>query len=241
MRRSLAYWLVFVIVALWIGHAQAQDNAAPVPAVTTIVIFGDSQGQGVAVALRRLLQGNAAYKLLNRTKAGTAISQKLDYDWPAAVEDFTAHEKADIAVMVFGGNDRLPERLADARPIPFRTPEWDTRYKERIKAMVTALVKAHIPVIWCGDPIARQAEYSSDMEYLNAMYQEVAPAAGAQYLSLWNLISDEHGGFAAYGKALDGSTKRLRGDDGIHFTADGYDVVANHILEAVHMALTKGH
>jgi hypothetical protein len=234
--RQTTFWLVLVFLAA-MGSVRADDA---IPAQTTIVIFGDSQGEGVAVGMRRLLQGHKEFRLLNRTKAGSAISQKLDYDWPAAVEHFVADgEKADVAVMVFGGNDRLPARIENGRPIPFRTPEWDSMYKERITAMISALVKAHIRVIWCGDPIAREAHYSADMEYLNAMYQEVAPAAGAEYLPLWTLVADEHGAFAAYGKALDGETRRLRHDDGIHFSPDGYDVVANHILEAVKAGTAK--
>ena len=38
------------------------------------------------------------------------------------------------------------------------------------------------------------------------------------------------GGYAAYGKDRDGTTQRLRTDDGIHFTAAGYELIAERIV-----------
>ena len=37
----------------------------------------------------------------------------------------------------------------------------------------------------------------------------------------------------AYGKDRDGVTGRLRADDGIHFTAAGYEVIAQKIIGAL--------
>jgi hypothetical protein len=215
--------------------------ADPAPAaVTTIAVFGDSQGEGLAVGLRQVLQGNKAYHLLNRTKAGTAISQPLDYPWPDRIDDFTHQEKADVAVMFFGGNDRLPMRVAEGKPIPFRSPQWEAIYKQRVARMVASLTKAGIKVIWCGEPIAREPTYTSDMAYVNTLFQAVVPAGGAVFLPLWTVISDGNNGYAAYGKSDDGTTARLRGVDGIHFTEAGYRVLARHVLDAVNAAINAG-
>ena len=37
----------------------------------------------------------------------------------------------------------------------------------------------------------------------------------------------------AYGKDRDGVTQRLRNDDGIHFTAAGYELIADKIVDAL--------
>jgi hypothetical protein len=211
----------------------------PLSETMRIVVFGDSQGEGIAGGLRRLLQGRKSFKLINRTKPGSAISQPLDYDWTGVVERFAQTEKADVAVMMFGGNDRLPTRVEDGRPIPYRSDAWRKLYRDRVAAIIGSLVKAGIYVIWCGEPIAREAGYSRDMEYLNEIFQETVPIDHARFLPLWTTVSDAQGGFAAYGKGLDGEVKRLRGDDGIHFTADGYDVVASTVWTAIEAHLTS--
>jgi hypothetical protein len=44
------------------------------------------------------------------------------------------------------------------------------------------------------------------------------------------VIADEEGRYAAYGKDRDGTTQRMRADDGIHMTAAGYELVAEKIV-----------
>ncbi|HLY54001.1 MAG TPA: DUF459 domain-containing protein [Stellaceae bacterium] len=198
-----------------------------------IAIFGDSQGEGLAAGMRHLLESDKTYRVLNRTKPGTALSQPLDYDWPAAVSKFAAGETADVAIMMFGGNDTLPTRISDGKPIPYRSDEWVAAYEQHEKDMVSALTGAGIHVIWCGDPIASQARYSDDMAWLNDRFQEGLPKENAEYLSLWTVVADESGSYTAYGQAHDGVTRRLRGIDGIHFTAEGYEVVADKVFAAI--------
>ena len=41
---------------------------------------------------------------------------------------------------------------------------------------------------------------------------------------------DEDGAYTAYRKDRDGVTERLRADDGLHFTAAGYELIAQKII-----------
>jgi hypothetical protein len=68
------------------------------------------------------------------------------------------------------------------------------------------------------------------MEYINKIYEAEAAPFGAQFLPLWSTVVDEQGGYTAYGKDRDGVTERLRADDGIHFTAAGYELIAQKII-----------
>jgi hypothetical protein len=208
-------------------------DAAAVAKPIVIVVFGDSQADGLAEGMRHLLAGRKDYKVVNRARPGSALSQPLDYDWPAAVDKFVAADTADVAIMMFGGNDRLPTRIADGKPLPFRGDAWVTAYEEREKKIVNALTGAGMHVVWCGDPIASESHYSADMEWLNERFQEALPAGNAEYLSLWTVVADDDGHYTPYGKALDGETRRLRGVDGIHFTGEGYQVVASRVFSAI--------
>jgi uncharacterized protein len=68
------------------------------------------------------------------------------------------------------------------------------------------------------------------MGYINKLYEAEAPRFGAQFLPLWEAVADDQGGYTAYGKDRDGVTERLRADDGIHFTAAGYELIAQKII-----------
>ena len=205
--------------------ARADEPVSP----TTIVVFGDSQAQGLAAGLQRVLVEDSRYRVLNRTHPGAALVHG-ESEWLAPIERFAPREKADIAVVMFGANDRLDMRDEHAAYLHFRTDEWRQAYAARADKILTLLTNAGLKVMWCGNPIARSPTYSADMTYINDIYAEETMRFGAQFVPLWTAVADEQGGFTAYGKDRDGTTQRLRADDGIHFTAAGYELIAEKIV-----------
>jgi uncharacterized protein len=195
----------------------------------TIVVFGDSQAQGLAGGLQRVLLENTHYRVLNRTRPGAALVHD-ESEWLRPVERFTEREKADVAVAMFGANDRLDMRDDNDDYLHFRSGEWRAAYAARIDRILVLLSKAGLRVIWCGNPIARSEVYSSDMSYINDIYAGEVARFGGQFVSLWTAVADDQGRYTAYGKDRDGTTERLRADDGIHFTAAGYEFIAAKII-----------
>ena len=68
------------------------------------------------------------------------------------------------------------------------------------------------------------------MSYINELYAEAIARHGFQFMPLWTVVADENGQYTAYGKDRVGVTQRLRGVDGIHFTAAGYELIAEKIV-----------
>jgi len=216
-----------VVLILGFGSVAVLGDEPAKP--MTIVVFGDSQAQGLADGLSRVLVEDARYRVLNRTHAGAALVHG-ESEWLRPIERFTSREKADIAVVMFGANDRLDLRDDGGGYLHFRTDEWHAAYAARADRILTLLANAKLRVIWCGNPIGRSPTYSADMGYINDIYAEEAAKFGGQFISLWMVIADDQGRYAAYGKDRDGTTKRLRADDGIHFTAAGYELIAERIV-----------
>ncbi|MEI9988269.1 MAG: hypothetical protein WDN69_37325 [Aliidongia sp.] len=51
---------------------------------------------------------------------GTGLSQKQQFDWVDTIDHWLASEHADVAIVMFGGNDRLAVRLeAGGRAIAY--------------------------------------------------------------------------------------------------------------------------
>jgi hypothetical protein len=214
-----------VLLSLAVIPARADEPASP----TTIVVFGDSQAQGLAGGLQRILIEDPNHRVLNRTHPGAALVHG-ESEWLAPIERFTSRERADIAVVMFGANDRLDLRDERHVYLHFRTDDWREAYAARTDKILTLLTGAGLKVIWCGNPIARSPTYSADMSYINDIYAEETARFGAQFVPLWTVIADDQGGYAAYGKDRDGTTQRLRADDGIHLTAAGYELIAEKIV-----------
>jgi hypothetical protein len=226
-RRALLRAAALAPLAATCGPAAAGDDA------NAVVVFGDSQAEGLAAALQRLARHRTGTRIQNRTKPGTAISQAQTYDWPAALRGFVPDAGVATAVLMFGGNDRLPIHPPADNSVHFRTPAWEQEYRSRVADMIASLTAKRLRIVWVSDPICRDARYSQDMAYLNAIYRDMLKGTDATFVDIWTLVADAGGGYAAYGPAPDGTTARLRLDDGIHFTPAGYDIVAARVLQAI--------
>jgi hypothetical protein len=226
-RFSISFLSLFTLT---IATAHATDEMRP-PA--EVVVFGDSQAQGLAGGLQRATRHLHGWKVENRTKAGTAISQSNTYDWPGAIAAYKPDDHVTTAVLMFGGNDRLPMRPAGGGVIPFRSRAWHDEYRARVAAILHSLSADKLRIIWVSDPICRDETYSLDMDYLNGVYRDVIASSDATFLDIRTAIADPSGKYAASGPGLDGTTQRLRLDDGIHFTPGGYDILAAKVLQAV--------
>ena len=210
------------------GPSLAQDD----PTIRRVVVFGDSQGQGLAGGLQRVLLDDPRYKVLNRTHPGASLVHG-ENEWLRPVQSFADKEKAEIAVVMFGANDRIDMRDDKLGYLHFRTDIWRDTYAKRTDRILDAMVGAGLKIIWCGNPLARSATYSADMSYINDVYAEETARFGAQFLPLWTVVVDDKGQFTAYGPDRSGMTERLRNDDGIHFTAAGYELVAERVVSVL--------
>ena len=226
MWHLLARSVLFTFV---LGIISSGSVAGEPTSVATIVVFGDSQAAGLARGLQRVLINDARYRVLNRTHPGASFAHP-ENEWLTPIQRFVEAEKADVAIVMFGGNDRIDMRDSRDRYLRFGTDEWRDVYIERVERVLKILIGAGLKVTWCGNPVARSAKYSTDMEYINKIYEAEAGPFGAQFLPLWSTVADEQGGYTAFGKDRDGVTERLRADDGIHFTAAGYELIAEKII-----------
>jgi hypothetical protein len=212
------------------SSAPAADAPAEAIPALRIAVFGDSQAQGIAGGLQRVLLGDPRFRILNRTRPGASLIH-AESEWLGPVEHFVAaHEEADVAIVMFGANDRLDMHDPKLGYLHFRTDPWRDAYAAKADRILTLLKGANLKIIWCGNPIARSPTYSADMNYINDIYDQEVAKFGGTFFPLWSVIVDGSGQFAAYGKDRNGTTERLRGDDGIHFTAAGYEVIADKLI-----------
>jgi uncharacterized protein len=218
----------FAVFGCGIGMALADDDAS----LRRVVVFGDSQAQGIAGGLQRVLLDDPRYKVLNRTHPGAALVHS-DTEWMVPIQNFLDKDKAEVAVVMFGANDRLDLRDEDGKYVHFRSDDWRAVYAKRADRILTALTGAGLKIIWCGNPIARSPTYSADMGYINDIFAEEVAHFGGAFLPLWTVIADNQGQFTAYGPDRSGVTERLRNDDGIHFTAAGYELIAERVISVL--------
>lgn len=219
-------------VLLGLAAAPIAARAAVPDTRRLILVIGDSQAQGLGSGIQRWARAAGTTRAVNAAKPGTGFVSLDPFDWSAAIPGLLAPATPDAVVMMIGGNDRLPIRLPDGQSLPFASDAWANVYRARVAQAVRAVRSVGIPLVWVGNPIARADAYSRDMQTINALFAEVVGAEGGTFVDIWLLVSED-GHYAAHGKSLGGFTVKLRLDDGIHFTPDGYDLVAARVMQAV--------
>lgn len=203
----------------------AANDAAPKE--RRLLVVGDSQAQGLAGGLIRLYLRRPAIRVLDRSKIATGLSHG-PFDWPAEAKRLAETEHAEVALVMFGANDRPAIRLhgtVDQK----RAEAFRTAYAAHVAAVATSLKAAAAKVLWIGHPQVRDPDYNEDMRFLNEIFERAATKAGAEYVPIWDLFAGEDGKYDAYGKGLEGATERLRADDGVHLSRSGYDVLAHFL------------
>ena len=236
--------LVFSSVIGWSWVNIARRNALLVAAVCSVyglpevhaaetvyrvLVVGDSQAQGLAGGLQRVLLREREWRVIDRSKISTGLYSAVKFDWPSSAAAIATSERGAVGVVMFGANDR-PNIRSKGAIDPQRADAWAAPYCAHIRAVAAGLKMSCPAVVWVGHPIVRDPIYAEDMAFLNNLYEIEALATGAQWFPSWKLFADKDGQYTAHGKALDGHLERLRADDGVHLTAAGYDVLAHALL-----------
>jgi hypothetical protein len=233
-RRNLV--LCSMAALAWSGQACAAPPgkaAAPAkPPEWRILVLGDSQAQGLAAGLMRLYVRAPNVRVLDRSKIGTGLAAHNTYDWPAATKTLVTTDHADVAVVMFGANDRPGIRI-HGKVDPGLAAKYTASYGAKVASIIATLRAANLPVVWVGHPQVRDPVFNQDMLMLNGIFADRAKQGGADFVPLWTVFAGADGSYDAYGKGLDGETTRLRADDGVHLTRSGYDVLAKSLQGVV--------
>ncbi len=204
-----------------------------------VLVFGDFNAGSLASGLEEAFQAIAGITIESSIKGSSGLVRQDYYDWPSTLPDLLDKTKPAIAVISIGGNDRQ-EIDEPSVEYAFRSPEWITRYENRIEAITTAARQRNIPLLWAGLPPFKSNSFSADMVTLNSMFREGAEKGGATYIDLWEGFVDEDGKFTYSGSDIDGQQVRLRTSDGLGFTRAGKRKQAYYVERHIRRIIGNG-
>jgi hypothetical protein len=197
-----------------------------------IVVLGDSLGDGLWSGLYRAFEEDTNLEIVKRSKVSTGFVRTDSYDWNAAVGDILKDETYQVAVVMFGANDAQAIHSGKDWLKP-GTDAWREVYGQRVEAFIKKLREANLAVYWVGLPVMRSPDQSDDAEIMNQIFREMAFINGAKFVETWSGFTDEAGRYSAYGPDMQGQVRRLRADDGVHFTMRGYLKLAHFVEKEI--------
>jgi uncharacterized protein len=193
-----------------------------------VVVLGDSLGEGLWSGLYRAFEEDKTLEFIQHAKPNSGFARIDSYDWNEQLGNFLKEDTYQIAVVMFGASDAQGVRSGKDW-LKVGSEGWREIYGQRVEAFIKQLRAANVAVYWVGLPIMRSATQNEDAEKLNDVYREKAFINGARYVETWTGFSDESGRYSPYGPDMTGQVKRLRADDGVHFTARGYLKLAHFV------------
>lgn len=111
----------------------------------------------------------------------------------------------------------------------FHSEKWEEIYTKKIDDTIAVLKTKGVPVFWVGLPSLRTPKATSEASYLNELFRARAEKAGIVYVDVWDGFVDERGAFTLQGPDYEGQNRRLRANDGIHFTRPGARKLAHYL------------
>ena len=186
-----------------------------------VVVLGDSLGDGLWQGLYRTFEEDANIEVVNRSKPSSGFVRTKRYDWNAALDKILKDETYQMAVVMFGANEDQAIR-SGKKYIKPGTDAWIELYGKRVESFIKKLRSKGVAVYWAGLPIMRSPDESDDAEELNEIFREKAFINGGKFIDTWSGFTDESGRYSAFGPDMAGQVRRLRADDGVHFTMRGY-------------------
>lgn len=202
-----------------------------------LLVVGDSLAHGVAVLMQAVLAppGEAARRarVEEIVFTGGGLILRPGDDLLAASESrLAADPPVDALIALVGVNDvGMP-----LGPGVFYGKDWHRRYVRRMALLVEAATRRGVAVAWVGLPALGRAIFAEPIDRHIRPWQARLADGRADILHIDTLAITSVDG--AYSDTLDlgDGPQRLRADDGIHFNADGYRVLARHVLAAMEAA-----
>ena len=225
---------ILALVALCFLAAPAKAHSTTLSArthVARIAVLGDSVAHDLGRGMEDLFARNKRVQVIRQTKFATGLVRTDYYNWNKVARDFMRRHKPDVVFVVIGGNDHQTIRRHGKRYDP-GTKAWRAEYSRLVSHFMNNFAHSHARVYFVSLPPVRSSKLSAAYRKINAIYRHQAKRHGFHYISIWHRFLTKSGAYSSFGDNLNGVKRRLRMDDGEHFTGDGRLLFAHDVARA---------
>ena len=184
-------------------------------------IGGDSLAGSLGPSLGRKTADTGVVQPEFFSKVSSGLSTPEFWDWPEHGAEEMFRLDPEVAVFIIGANDTM---------IIGDNEEWRPGYEMAVEEMMTLLIGENRTVYWVGSPVLEDDD-DLRVAQLNQVFQEVAARhPEVVYVDAYGLFATPEGDYTSSLTNGDGETILMRADDGVHFTPEGGDHLANAIF-----------
>jgi len=168
------------------------------------------------------------------THVATGLARPEVFNWPAHLAEVRDTQAPDVYVLTLGPNDDQ-SLTGEGGTGPFGSDAWQQEYRRRVGGLMDSVTgDGKHKLFRIGAPIIGNVDRSQTRyKLINEIYRsEAAKRPGrVYYVDIYKMFEGPDGGYTAYLTNPDGTIVQVRVGDGIHFTRDGGDRIANKVLD----------
>lgn len=203
--------------------------------VFRFVVVGDALARGLGAGLERVTDLDPRFEVVSRFNEASGVSRPEVYNWPGAIPKILRSGKFDAVVAFMGVNDMRPIKTGETR-VEVGTPEWTTAYKNNMDNLLASAVSNGARVYWVTLPPMQKPEFEAQMQTIAALQRDRVVSGNQILIDIRPPLLTPEGGFLMGDLDADGKPRRLRAKDGINFSRQGNDFLANMVMGAIRKA-----
>lgn len=220
-----------VVVAPAQVHAPG-DRFGGDDGVFRFVVVGDALARGLGAGLERLTELDPRFEVVSRANEASGVARPEIYDWPAAIPKILRASKFDAVVAIMGVNDYRVIKTPDAGFEP-GTAEWASRYKDNMDSIIASARSNGARVYWITLPPMLNPDFDAQMQMISGLQRERIVTGNEILVDVRPALLTPEGTFMIGDLDEKGKVRRLRAKDGINFSRQGNDYVANLVMGAI--------
>ena len=198
----------------------------------TILVIGDSMASNLGWGLSGVLKESVSPSVILKGKPSTGLSNSWFYDWSKELPPMLEDYKPSLVIMFIGANDVQDSKI-DSKSEKFGNEKWLSAYASKVKEIESLVSDSGAYLMWVGLPIMRPNLYEKGISQLSQIQESnVVDVPGAVYLPLRTFLADAQGNYRAFAK-VNNKMRKIRGEDGIHFSSIGQSVIATYVLDNI--------
>jgi hypothetical protein len=224
---SLALALSGAVYASPQAPAPQAPPSAPKPAQSesTVLLLGDSLlATGFGEYLQRRLDDHPQIRCVRRAQSSSGLSRPDFFDWMEAGRQEIDRHQPDAVIVILGGNDGQGITERDGKAVArWGEATWASTYRQRLESFLQIISAPGRRIVWLELPTTGLGRFERKLGLIRNLQREVLSArADAVHLETRPFFIDDKGKALVHAK-VEGfrGRKRLRLNDGIHFTVAG--------------------
>ncbi|MFN9621233.1 MAG: hypothetical protein ACK587_00115 [Cyanobacteriota bacterium] len=196
----------------------------------TVLLAGDSLMQGPAPQISSRLRRHGI-RPINASRVSTGLAYPQFFNWPARIQQAIKRGEVDAVIVFLGANDTF-DMYEGARVVPLGTPAWNELYASRITAIASVAKQHKVALLWLGMPAMNRRDIQPSVPVMNRLFSDSVQRYGGLFLRTDQVLGETDKAYTST-KLVDGRPVLTRSEDGVHFTPQGWYMVADAVMKRI--------